>query len=332
MRSSFRLALPPFLFFWSLSASFAFAWGRDGHEAIGYLAASLIAGTNAETQVAALLKPGETLATATEWADCAKGWRYCQAPLTQEMKDFGIRNPQHHAYHYTDIPFQLADYNSTEIGTTPDDIVHVLQDAILILQNKPPIDSSHDLTQREALFILAHMTGDIHQPLHVGASFISNNKYIVPATEDKANKTSNRGGNWLCVGAKPFHGLWDTDYVKRAMQNAEVDTSESFAEKLSELGHVKATSKTAIRWPEQWATETLALAKAEFSNIKISSKRLQGPEGSCSQPKSDKPSPGNMWTLKLPDGYADHAAQEIVPDQLHKAGVRLANLLKAIWP
>lgn len=234
------------LVFFSLPAQLAFAWGHDGHETIGYIVASLIKGTNAENHVAALLEPEESLATAAQWADCAKGFRYCQAPLTPEMKKYGTDNPKHHNYHYTDIPFQISSYDLNEIGTTPDDVVHILQDAILILQNKPPIDSSHELTQRDALFILAHMVGDIHQPLHVGAAYISNLKYVAPKTESKAKQTFSEGGNWLCVGSKGLHSLWDGDYVKHAMTNAEADTDEVFAAKLSESGNVIHDSGSPI--------------------------------------------------------------------------------------
>ncbi len=71
------------------------AWGRDGHETVGYIAASLIIGTNAEKKVKALLHSGETLATAAEWADCAKGINYCQKQPTMELQDFAQHNPHH---------------------------------------------------------------------------------------------------------------------------------------------------------------------------------------------------------------------------------------------
>jgi hypothetical protein len=307
----------------------AFAWGKEGHETVGYIAASLIAGTKAEAHVRALLKPNETLATAAEWPDCAKG--YC-GRLTKEMTEFNHDNLKNHSYHYTDVPFQLPKYDLNAIGTTPDDVVHILRDAISVLQDKPPIDPSHKLTQREALFILAHMVGDIHQPLHVGAAYVSNLKYIVPKTQDEAKQTFSEGGNWLCVGSKGLHSLWDGEYVKVAMKDAGAETSKDFAAKLVAAENVAHSTGSAIQWPSQWATESLHLADDELADISIIKKRAQGPKGSCSRPRADKPSSGNMWTVELPAGYADHAVQDVVPAQLRKAGVRLAELLKAIWP
>jgi hypothetical protein len=320
------------LFLFCLVPSLVFAWGRDGHETIGYIAAAQIKGTNAESHVAALLKPGETLATAAEWPDCAKGYTYCQAALTDEMKEYGANNPKHHNYHYTDVPFQLSSYEWNDIGANPDDVVHVLQDAILTLQNQPLIDPSHKFTQREALFVVAHMVGDIHQPLHVGAAYVSNLKYITPKTEAKAKQTFSEGGNWLCVGSTGLHSLWDTHYVQQAMKHVGVTDDEAFAKNLSASGSVNGNSGNPITWPKLWATESLLLANDELSDVRVTNKRHQGPKGSCSPPNTVAQSAGNMWTVVLPPGYADHASQTVVPEQLHKAGVRLANVLKAIWP
>src|SRR2546429_7975648 len=50
----------------------AFAWGPDGHRTVATLAQKLIAGSNAATQVQALLG-NFSLADVAVWADCAKG-------------------------------------------------------------------------------------------------------------------------------------------------------------------------------------------------------------------------------------------------------------------
>lgn len=140
----------------ALSGS-AFGWGKDGHETVGLIAARLIAGSHAERAVKALLKPGESLASAAEWADCAKGFNYCNKQPTEEMQQFAQRNPSHHSYHYTDVPFQLSTYDEAAIGASKDDVVHAMEDAIRTLKNQAPASASHDFTKREALFILAHM-------------------------------------------------------------------------------------------------------------------------------------------------------------------------------
>jgi hypothetical protein len=70
----------------------AWGWGSEGHQTIGAIADTLLAGTPAAQRVQELL-PGETLSTAAIWADCAKGFRYCHRALTPEMQAFVDANP-----------------------------------------------------------------------------------------------------------------------------------------------------------------------------------------------------------------------------------------------
>jgi hypothetical protein len=67
----------------------AFAWGSDGHRAVGAIADKLIKGSDAERQVKAILLPGETLESIANWPDCVKG-NYC-GPQTPEIRE---RQPQ----------------------------------------------------------------------------------------------------------------------------------------------------------------------------------------------------------------------------------------------
>ena len=48
------------------------AWGHEGHQTIGAIADSLLAGTHAEKAIASILG-AEKLETAALWADCVKG-------------------------------------------------------------------------------------------------------------------------------------------------------------------------------------------------------------------------------------------------------------------
>lgn len=308
----------------------AAAWGRDGHETVGYVAAAAIKGTVAEREVGKLLRNGETLATAAEWPDCAKG--YCDAPLTTEMQEFNTDNKHNHAYHYTDVPFQKKAYEKNAIGAAPDDVVHILEDAILVLQDKPPQNPEHKLTKREALFILAHMVGDIHQPLHVGAAYIDEHLALVdPKSQANAKATFSEGGNWLCVGASGLHGLWDTDYVKGAMNNAGVTSSSDFASSLRAKPGVGPTAGSPLAWPTAWAMESLQLAAKGLKNIQVKEKRKQDTRHGCGMPDTAQPVADNMWSIVLPPAYEQQAV-DLIPGRLHAAGLHLAALLQAIWP
>ena len=75
----------------AFASSNAFAWGGDGHRAVGAIADKLLKGTNAEKQIAALLLPGESLEAIANWPDCVKG-TYC-GPQSPEMVEYTTANP-----------------------------------------------------------------------------------------------------------------------------------------------------------------------------------------------------------------------------------------------
>ena len=85
----------------------ASGYGNAGHQAIGTVAEHYLGGTRAIKEVRSLLKPDEGLDRASTWPDRAK---LPEKYLTAEMKDFVTNNPEHHSYHYCDIPFQQKSY------------------------------------------------------------------------------------------------------------------------------------------------------------------------------------------------------------------------------
>ena len=159
----------------------ALAWGNDGHRAVGAIAEKLIKGSNAERQVAALLQPGESLETITNWADGAKGGAGYPAP-TPEQAAYTAVNPRHTEYHYANIPFQADHYHDHAVGSSDVDIVKTLTQAIAVLQGKVnPGLNPHNFTPRQALLLIAHLTGDIHQPLHMGSAYVNaEGEFVVP--------------------------------------------------------------------------------------------------------------------------------------------------------
>ena len=114
---------------------------------------------------------GETLATVSIWADCAKGFTYCHRAPSHEEQVYASKNPEHHNFHYADIPYQESAYVDASAGSAKYDAVHVISYAVAVLRGNAPANDSINLTQREALWVLAHVVGDIHQPLHVAALY-----------------------------------------------------------------------------------------------------------------------------------------------------------------
>lgn len=348
----------------ALSSAFvstgAQAWGPEGHRAVGAIADKLLKGTNAEKQVAALLLPGESLESVSVWMDTAKGGVGYAIP-TPEMVEYTNVNPKHGEYHYTDVPFQHTHYHDGAIGSSEHDIVQSLKQAIAVLQGKTDAASNpHNFTKRQALLLIAHMTGDIHQPLHVGAAFIGKDgTFVVPQKHedvDSLNIYDSRGGNNLLLdndklallvpglnddlpeGAKkwktrPFHSYWDGTAVNYAMRRISVKTPEEFAHKAvtGQAGELANAGQPAYKqvntgepatWPYQWANDALAVSKLAYTDVT---------PGKITAQTNRKGETYYTFNLEMGEKYPVPSSA-IAKTQLIKGGYNLAAVLKAIWP
>ncbi len=303
----------------------ASAWGNEGHQTVGAVADTLIAGTNAEVQVRTLLVAGESLSKVSLWADCAKG--YC-GPLTPEMLGFVNANPRHHSYHFTDVPFQVDQYVAGAVGTDPDDVVQILRQAINVLRGQTDAASNpHGFTKRQALLLLAHMVGDIHQPLHVGTAYVNDSdEFTVPRSQsdiDAGTIQETHGDNYLLLGSRILHSYWDGELVKRAMRRAHAATPADYAVFLVQKYPASAAGEGDVAtWPVQWANESLQLAKEAHDALVL---------GDREEAQDRSGAPHFQWPVTLPPGYAVRSTGE-AEQQLAKAGERLANVLILIWP
>jgi hypothetical protein len=335
-------------------ASFnAQAWGYEGHRAVAAIAERLLKGTNAEKQIAALLKPGESLESISVWADCVKG-STC-GPQTPEMQEYVAANARHGEYHYTDVPYQMEHYRDGAMGTSDVDIVVTLRQAIAVLQGKTdPASNPHGFTRRQALLVITHLVGDIHQPLHVGASYVDKSgKFVVPGSHaevDNVNIFDPRGGNNLMIddekmsstsaslipgeakplppgvtrsATRPLHSYWDSTVVDYAMRRSSTKTPEQFAQKMVESHpDIARSAGEPGTWPTQWADDSLAAARVAFTGVTA---------GKMSQQTSRKGEVYYTFAMDTPPNYPVPSS-DLARTQLVKGGYRLAALLQAIWP
>ena len=79
----------------------------------------------------------------------------------------------HKAFHFADVAIQHDTYDRKDVGTSDHDVVAAINAAILVLQSKPAPTPFSIKDKKEALFLLAHFVGDLHQPLHVGAIYLN---------------------------------------------------------------------------------------------------------------------------------------------------------------
>lgn len=292
------------------------AFGDAGHRVMALIAERHLEGSRALSEVRKILRPRETLGEAAVWPDVIKN------PLYEDVDTprFRLDHPAHDTYHYANLPFQTERYDLSVPGARPTDMVQTMREAIRVLQGRSSV-----FRPREALRLLAHLTGDVHQPLHVGNAFVSAGAplgFVVP--EGPTGWRTALGGNLLVYGPEDrfnLHAYWDSHAVNISMRDDDVP---AYAARLLSEIPVKPgwiDSGPVDTWPAQWAGESLALAREAHDGIVLLVEI--GPDAAKRYP--------HRWRIRQPDGY-DALARARVPTQLAAAGYRLAATLKAIWP
>jgi len=314
----------------------AWPWGSDGHQTVGMIADRLLQQhPTARARVNQILG-GVSLSDAAVWADCAKGFRYCHRDPTPEEQAYTHRNPNHHDYHYADVPVQQNAYSPGTAGTKPYDVVQIIRYSIQVLRgqrpNNPP--SGADLTEKEALWVLAHIVGDIHQPLHVGAAYFDHQcVHMVDPNVVGAGKPNfgigtsvvdTTGGNDLMISqTKSLHAYWDDSTVLGAMRLDGV-RNKLIADFVTALMRRPPTGwetrGDVDTWPTQWASEIMPLANQAIMDVEI---------GEATPSQGDR-GPKCTWSVTLERDYTNFGNQR-ANVQLAKAGYRLAALLVAIF-
>jgi S1/P1 Nuclease len=317
------------------------AFGAQGHQLIGAIADRLL-NPNAAKQVGGLL--GMKLRVAATWADCVKdvrpgeaGLRYvpdphhhlaCEAFETRagvaRMEDYVRRNWSactadghasacHKEYHYADIAIQRIRYDRAWFGAGDHDIVSVMQAAIDVLQGRPaPTPFSID-DKAEALLMLAHFVGDVHQPLHVGAIYLDpRGRPIDPDTDPRSrNKyTATRGGNSIEAGTTNLHAEWDE--IPASLKPSPISRRMLAAAKA-----LPTTGDDVRSWPGNWASETLITSRMAYAGLTFTP--LAAKQG--------------YWAAHFDNRAAYlETKNQVQTEQLTRAGARLAQLLNTIWP
>jgi S1/P1 Nuclease len=318
------------------------AYGPDGHHTVGAIADKLLAGTHAADEVEALL--GDlSLQDAAVWADCAKGvnpaqnyaytasGRFPECKIFEtdagkaEMSDFVRRNDVncerkpteetcHKQYHYSDSAIQRNLYTLGSTGTRDDDIVGSVRAAISFLQTGTALTPYNFKDKREALLVLAHYVGDIHQPLHVAAVYLDpNGKRVDPDAGVFDPATQTRGGNDITTinavtkkaGAN-LHHVWDQ--IPSSLTAPNIGPAW-----LAKARAVPLTPGAVTSWADIWAMQSISEAKTAFSGLKFGKQNA------------------SKWTVALPGSYAAKMAT-IKKTQLTQSGAHLAQILQTIWP
>jgi hypothetical protein len=328
----------------------ASAWGYQGHEVVGSVADRLLK-PNAQQQVRQIL--GFTLRTAGPWGDCVKSvvrhddgtFHYevdpnhleFEVPCTSfnskeeraRIVDYAARNwftcsykPDgfergcHNTFHFEDIAVQRSNFDRSFQGTNDHDVVAAISAAIAVLTDKPAPPPFSIKDKKEALFMLAHFMGDLHQPLHVGSVYLDANGHLVDP--DVAHQidpaTETIGGNAIQDQNVNLHHEWD---------DIPTDIGEAATRELLADARALPASQGPIEgWPAAWASDTILVSHDAFAglNFRLAETHPGNP-------------PSNTWTVLFEDHVAYLRWQDAIKrKQLAKGGARLAELLNAIWP
>jgi S1/P1 Nuclease len=319
------------------------AWGENGHMTVGQIA-SLRVRQHTALRIAQILKPGETLASVSTWADSVKeimGTTDPDPDTNSFLQDLA-HNERNREWHYDDLPLGCTSYQ-TCYGFTPDnDVVHMINVCIRTLQGNP--DPNHPLSQRNALRLLVHFIGDMHQPLHIGSGYIDvngPNHTILIATNPNVirhrNLPNDRGGNQLIINndRKRLHSYWDFDLVTALMTATNRTTPDALASYLRQTVPVQTSwnpQGPIRRWAAQWATDSLNQSRIHtYRSIRIVRERTI-PVLRDGQPliRDGQPVTEKVYDITRPNNY-EALNREVVRRQLAKAGFRLAKLLDAIF-
>jgi S1/P1 Nuclease len=221
-----------FIIVWFVALFFptpAYPWGAEGHQAIGEAARTMLTPeTRAEIQK---LLGDDDLAAIAVWLDDVRNLAHHHTgPLKNDPEAiaFNAKFPQNDSWHFVDLPVGFTRYSLSGPFSSPNDIVHAIRRAIDVLEDK-----SSEFTKVQALRIIVHLVGDIHQPLHTVSGYYNltdpEHPQLISDSTVALGKPQDRGGNQLFyTKSQELPALWDTKLV------VKVVTSTSF-EQLAEI-------------------------------------------------------------------------------------------------
>ena len=189
------------------------------------------------------------------------------------------------AWHYVDVPITELRYDP-RFCPAGGCVVSKIEDFKRVLQNP----GAGKAERQQALKFLVHFIEDLHQPLHVG-------------------DTGSKGGNLIQVRfynvGSNLHRVWDSQIMERHTENEQVWLWD-----FNFLANPKMVAEWSKGTPEDWATESLLVAKKAY----------------CL--------PGTQTVMKsgtnLGDDYC-RMALPIIQKQLAKAGIRVSWMLNEIF-
>jgi hypothetical protein len=307
------------------SVELLFGWGAEGHRAMASLAQELIC-SQTQTKVQQLLNEcgDRDLAQASTWADEIRENAHLEQSRPQDAEAFNRQFPNNPSWHFVNLPLGISSYAEAErFIHGKNDVVHAAERCIAVLEASEPAPG--EPSRAQALRLLVHFVGDIHQPLHCGTGFyrLSDTEppVLVTNPEEAIGLPIDRGGNDLFYGPKQeLHALWDVGLVEQIADTFDFRSLAAVLRQEYFQGSWPATPGDYHRWAETWAVESARVANSAYAGIRFKSVESMG-------------EPNSLWiSIALPPEYMKRNTI-VAAQQLTKAAVRLAQLLDRLrWP
>jgi hypothetical protein len=279
--------------------SLSLGWGAGGHMMVASIAFKRLnprAKAKANELLALPINPAGVSARSKNFVN-ASHW----ADDLRPFPEFDFLKP----FHFIDKPFS-TDGTALPAGLPePDNIVKALEDNVNILKTSTDKDA-----QAQALRLIIHFVGDIHQPLHCATRVSS------------ANPEGDRGGNLVSItipgkDGKPkktnLHSYWDGGIGSFPPTGPNFRppplTQIPAAAKRATTGNPATNPDLKLDDPfnfNAWADESFALAKdVAYKDMNSGAK---------------------------PTAKYNAASLKVARKRVAWGGYRLAALLNAIWP
>ena len=317
--------IPIALSFLLATGGTALAWAQEGHAAVAALAAELIS-PKTRTKIQDLLATGgdKDLVSVASWADAVLMAAHDEGPLhgDEEAMAFNRKFPKSGMWHFVNLPLGATSYQQITRFDAPDNIVHAISRCIEVLE--APSSTPEDLTKLQALRLLVHFVGDIHQPLHCGTGFYTFSESGSPQLdiepESAFGKANDRGGNLLYYGAnaiQQLHALWDKILVEEVSDSFDYRVLTEFLRKFYLPKEFGRTPGDYHEWAKLWAIDSVRIAALAYRGISFGNVEF-GADGGLYRIE-----------ISLQPGYQESNKARAAL-QLAKAGVHLAQLLDSI--
>lgn len=290
----------------SVVTNSAWCWGPAGHRVVAMIAEQRLT-PDVRARVSHLLFDGQfTMADVSTCPDALRAAEKGNLRPEEEycLKVAGSVPKDSSPWHYIDIPIPTQAKSLEAFCPNGACIVEKLKSFTNVLR-----DSADESERRAALMYVIHFAGDIYQPLHC------------------AERNCDQGGNLEHVNFyvkqeeradRRLHGVWDSDLLYKAMNDAKVHEERVYATELARTIHSRDAKKWAAQPFEAVAWDGHRIAEQHvYRGIPL--------QNFCgiTTPAEHPP------VTDLKPEYETQGAH-IVREQLQRAGVRLAALIESI--